>query len=90
MSITIFYMDTDNKDILLDKRDKEILLKELAIYEREEADLISLYQMLMEVSITDCLPKEHSITYSQNLEKLYQESIKHMKTVKNLMNKYKS
>jgi hypothetical protein len=73
----------------MDKRDRERLLKELMVFEQEETDLISLYQMLSEVGVTDCLPKEQKTTYSQSLEKLYQESVKHQKAVVELISKYK-
>jgi hypothetical protein len=73
----------------MDKRDRERLLKELMVFEQEETDLISLYQMLSEVGVTDCLPKEQRAEYSQSLEKLYQESVKHQKAVVELISKYK-
>ena len=73
----------------MDKKDRERLLKELNVFEQEEVDLISLYQMLNEVGVANCLPKEQRSVYRQSLERLHQESIKHQKAVLGLIKKYK-
>ena len=73
----------------MDTREKEQILKELAVFEQEETSLISLYQMLNKVGEKECLPQEHQATYRQGLEKLHQESIKHRQTVLELLVKYK-
>lgn len=74
----------------MEKEENRQLIKELLLFEKEEEDLISLYKILGQIDIIHGLPKENGKQYMQSLEKLLQDSKKHLKAMKDLLKKYKN
>ena len=72
----------------MDRENKEKIVKDLIGFEKEEADLISLYESLMDIGVVDCLPPEKKIEYRQALGKLYYDSKRHEKAIAVLLTKF--
>ena len=69
--------------------EKKRIIDELVSFEREEKDLISLYQSLLEVGAASSLPASKRTEFRQSLEKLYEDSKRHLGAVASLIAKYK-
>ena len=72
------YMNTNIKEILKD------LLKQ----EKTENDLISLYSMLMDSGVDDCLFEEKKLDFHNNLDTLKKDSERHKLMLLDIINKY--
>jgi hypothetical protein len=69
------------------QEDKE-LIKQLIVFEKEEADLISLYRVLAEAGVAACLPEKRRHEYRTGLAKLHADSLRHKRLMGGLLAKY--
>ena len=69
--------------------DKEQIVAELISLEKEEAGLIKLYQTLMDLGAGSGLPPKEQAMFHEYMEKLYQDSMRHMREVAGVLNKYR-
>ncbi len=73
----------------MDINKKNEIINDLVVFEREEKELISLYQSLLEFGVADSLPVAKRTEFRQSLEKLSEDSKRHLKVMTALITKYK-
>jgi hypothetical protein len=73
----------------MENLDKEKIVAELIGFEKEEAELIKLYKTLLDMGLVIGLPPKEQAEFNQNLTKLYEDSMRHMREVAGVLNKYK-
>ncbi len=64
-------------------------LKDLLKQEKTENNLISLYSMLLDSGVDDCLFEEKKVEFRNNLDTLKKDSERHKQMLFNIINKYK-
>lgn len=74
----------------MDNNEKEQdIIKDIIDFEKEEANMISLYQELLKVGVVKCLPHNKQVKFRQKLEKLLNDSIRHKNEMGIFLTKYK-
>jgi len=69
--------------------DREKIVAELIGFEKEEADLIKLYKSLLDLGAANGMPTPDQAKFREYLNKLYQDSMRHMRAVAGVLKKYK-
>ena len=65
------------------------IVKDIIAFEKEEANMISLYQELLKIGIVKCLPHDKQVEFRQKLEKVLNDSLRHKEIMSRFLVKYK-
>jgi rRNA pseudouridine-1189 N-methylase Emg1 (Nep1/Mra1 family) len=65
------------------------IMDNLAEDERLEVYLIAFYETLIEMNVSNHVPKEKAREFSENLKRLYDDSVRHREVIAHLTDKFK-